>query len=234
VKGTITFSWNSSRDDTWSTWENLSEADKKAYINGTLSFNESKSHYKVGVSIFHPFAPAKGEIHGFVESNGCLAIEAEHFCRKKETNDASWNVIEGLGRTGGSVMVLPTATAPANSIEEILKSAPVLEYDMVTFTEGEVLLELNCIPSFPVNAKSTLRFAVSIDEERPFIVTDKGQRDVISNVLKLKAKLNFPIRGQHVLKIWMVDPGLVVDKIIINTGGIYDSYLGPPESVFYE
>jgi hypothetical protein len=27
---------------------------------------------------------------------------------------------------------------------------------------------------------------------------------------------------------------LVIDKIIIDTGGVKDSYLGPPESVFYK
>ena len=61
-----------------------------------------------------------------------------------------------------------------------------------------------------------------------------GQRDVISNLLKLSTKLNIPAQGQHVLKVWMADPGLIIDKIIIDTGGVKESYLGPPESVFYD
>lgn len=29
-----------------------------------------------------------------------------------------------------------------------------------------------------------------------------------------------------------MDPGLVIDKIIFDMGGVKDSYLGPPESVY--
>ena len=36
--------------------------------------------------------------------------------------------------------------------------------------------------------------------------------------------------GAHVLKIYMVDPGVVLDKIVIDTGGARPSYLGPPET----
>lgn len=54
---------------------------------------------------------------------------------------------------------------------------------------------------------------------------------MISNLLKKTVKMNIPGQGRHVLKIWMVDPGLIIDKIIIDAGGVEDSYLGPPESV---
>jgi len=38
--------------------------------------------------------------------------------------------------------------------------------------------------------------------------------------------------GQHVLKFRMIDPGIILQKIVIETGEIKPSYLGPPESFF--
>jgi hypothetical protein len=41
---------------------------------------------------------------------------------------------------------------------------------------------------------------------------------------------NFDAAGPHTLKIYGVDPGVVLEKIVIDTGGLRPSYLGSPET----
>jgi hypothetical protein len=36
--------------------------------------------------------------------------------------------------------------------------------------------------------------------------------------------------GYHTLKFRMVDPGVVLEKLVVSQGRLPESYLGPPES----
>jgi hypothetical protein len=53
---------------------------------------------------------------------------------------------------------------------------------------------------------------------------------VRDSVRYVKASFTLPQAGYHTLKVWMVDPGIVLEKLVVDMGGVRSSYLGPPES----
>ena len=160
-------------------------------------------------------------------------MEAEHFSRKIKGKVAAWNIIEGLGRTGNSVTVLPPKVASISELDEIVAGSPRLEYDLYTFTAGKASLQFNCIPSYPINSGYGLRVAVALDDNKPQLVVFRtGDRSVMENLMTLQTELNIEKAGEHTLKIWMVDPGVVIDKLIINTGGVKSHISVRPESFY--
>ena len=124
--------------------------------------------------------------------------------------------------------VLPP-TVPAVGGDDILASSPVLEYDVYLFTTGTATVTLYSSPTRPINGSYGLGHALSFDEEAPVQITG-GSASTIDNVRKTQKQFTISTAGQHVLKVWMVDPGMVLDKIVIDTCGMAESYLGPPES----
>ena len=203
----------------------------KITFRGTSSAESEGMDREFNLTVFNPASPAPGEVKGFVESNGYISIEAEHFSRKTNGQGAGWTVIEGLGRTGSSVTMLPPSVASIIDPVKIVAGSPCLEYDLYTFTSGKASLQVNCSPSYPINSGYGLRLAVAIDDSKPQLVAYKnGNRSVMENLMTLQTDLNFVRPGEYNLKIWMVDPGVVIDKLIVNTGGVRKSYLGPPES----
>lgn len=51
-----------------------------------------------------------------------------------------------------------------------------------------------------------------------------------TNLRRWKTTLTIDAPGQHTLKVWMIDPGVIVDRITLYTEEPEESYFGPPES----
>jgi hypothetical protein len=81
------------------------------------------------------------------------------------------------------------------------------------------------------------RYGISFDDEQPQVINVHAgygqadwERSVKDSIRVLTSKHVLSVPGYHVLKFWMIDPGLVLEKLVVNTGGALPSYLGPPES----
>jgi hypothetical protein len=173
---------------------------------------------------------------GFVEANRYVSMEADHFTAAAGGTGVSWQRIPDIGRTGSGMTPSPP-TAPAQTAG----SGPRLEYRMNLTTAGPVTVWTYLSPRNNVLPGSGIRYAVSIDDQPPKTVnTTAGVDDMAMNALwgmvtadavnRTSATFTVASPGVHTLKFWMVDPTVVAQKFVVDTGGLADSYLGPPES----
>ncbi|MBE2212905.1 MAG: glycosyl hydrolase 115 family protein [Opitutaceae bacterium] len=178
-------------------------------------------------------------VAGFVERDGTVAIEAAHFDRMSSSPDASWIVVPNLGRTDSAVTIAPSNTAS----REPGASSPRLEYTFTLLNAATVSIETHVSPTLNFREGDGLRFALAIDDGPPQIVNMNEAEEVpdwkyapwwtkaVADHIKIKRSKHQKLEpGTHTLKVWMVDPGVVIQKFVIDAGGLKRSYLGPPPS----
>jgi hypothetical protein len=175
--------------------------------------------------------PMTEPLTGFVESNGCIAVEAEHFSRAKESASAKWLRIPDLGRTLSAM-----TPWPVTAVSQTPGDGPCLEYDLYLFHSSEIKVHALLSPTLNFNDTQGLRYAVAFDDEPPQIVNmhadfsfQNWEEAVRRNIIETVSTHQLAKPGAHVLKFWMLDAGVVLQKLIIETGSIKPSYLGPPE-----
>ena len=185
------------------------------------------------MAVLNPLQNINLKEKGFVESNGYVAIEAEHTSREINKGEARWLKVPGLSRTLSAMMPVPVNTTAI----ELDASSPRMEYDILLSTTGEISVSALLSPTLNIYNNEGLRFAVSFDDEQPQVVNihkGKNHRDwqesVRRNIVEFTTRHTIAKAGKHTLKVWMIDPGIVLQRIHINCGGLKPSYLGPLES----
>lgn len=182
----------------------------------------------------HKAAPATADCPtGFLAISGYIAIEAPHYDRAVNSNGITWKTLPDHGRALGAVTPFPVTAARVSPGAGSAR----LEYDVYLNRPGEISVRLIVSPTLNFIAGRGLQCAISLDGQAPQIVEVGGAVDdatwstaVKDSVRAVTAFLEPPSVGHHVLKVWMVDPGMVLQRIEIDTGGLAPSYLGPPES----
>lgn len=166
----------------------------------------------------------------FQEKNGYVSIEAENFARIHQSEKIHWEVIPDFGKTKSGVTTFPQNAYPKND-ESIW-----LEYDINFESKGEFDVQLLLAPTLNFNHNKGLRYEISFDNETPQIVNFNGHykgelgKWQSEHIIKSITKHAISQTGKHTLRFRVLEPGIVLEKILINTGGLKPSYLGAPES----
>ncbi|MFO1514428.1 MAG: glycosyl hydrolase 115 family protein [Verrucomicrobiota bacterium] len=252
-KGKPPFEFKASVSAPWITLDSTSgKVDKKQRVSvtvdwskapkdsasGTVTITGADTEVVVNVIALNPSTLTRDSLKGFVEADGYVSIEAAHFTKKHDTASAKWEEIPDSGRTLSGMSIFPVTTASVTPSE----NSPCLEYQTYLFNTGKVEVTSILAPCLTYNPDRPVRLGVSFDDEAPQILTvvpkgyvvGDGNRDweesVRNSARYVKSTHTITQPGYHTLKIWMVDPSVPVQKLLINTGGLKPSYLGPPES----
>jgi hypothetical protein len=174
-----------------------------------------------------------GDFKGYIETDSLVSIAAVHFSKAVNNNTIQWQTLPDLGRTGSAVQAIPVTAPAANPVG----NSPHLEYTLWLTDTGTVKVNAYLSPILEFNRKP-IHYAVAVDDEKPQIIDcstgneGRGTWDkmVADNIRIATSTHRITRRGAHLLKFYFVDPGPVLQKLVVDAGGLKPSYLGPPES----
>lgn len=178
----------------------------------------------------------KGKV--FFEKDKLVSINAQNFSKAVNTNGITWKVLPDLGKFEDAVTTFPVTAREQKPGGD----APHLQYDFYTYSEGEFEITAYFSPSLNFHFTADgLQYAISVDDEEPQIISlNKEDKDSISGIwntwvsegiIKKKSKHKVTKEGKHTIKYWMVNNGVVLQKIVADFGGVKPSYLGPPQTL---
>lgn len=205
--------------------------------NETATVTITSGNYTKTISINVVFGNYDLGEGTYVEQDGYVSIEAEHYTREKETAAASWEVIKDLGRVSGDMVRAESNTLAGYNLDTFASSAPYLEYDVYFTSTGTFEMEVYRLPT--LHSQGHVRLAVGVGDAAPVVI--EGERDygtnnpaweegVFTQIIKHTLSITIENAGVNTIRLYMIDPWIVVDKMVVYTSEKQDSYFGPLES----
>lgn len=173
----------------------------------------------------------------FTGENGYVAMEAEHYFSIQNAADAHWTVIPHIGRTLSGMALMPyTQPTDGASISYKMKLPKETKTVNVHIVVKSTLAfhdskghKYNI--GFEGGKTETVNFNHNLNED-PKNVYSVFYPTVARRIVEKKVKLELP-RTSDVLQTLIfrpLDPGIVLEKIVIDYGGYKKSYLFMDES----
>lgn len=171
----------------------------------------------------------------FEPSAGYIAMDAEHFYSRNNPREAEWTVIPYMGRTRSGISLQPyNAPVDGGSIS--------YRMNLPAGTE-DVKVHVITASTLAFERRDGHRYTVGFEGETPVEVNFNGElneepenvyrimyptvaRRVIEKVVDLKTGGD----GLKTLVISPLNPGVVLQKIVVDLGGYKESYLFGKES----
>lgn len=196
------------------------------------------------------------ESDGHVAFSGANYQSVGRPAKKSKLNrGVRYHTFEHYGRTGSGVGLVPLDTEKLT-----VETAPALEYDLYLFTNhtaanvtlfispalnylGEFdpleyavsLAPRGARPSTAPNAKHPIKHVRPVGPTVGTEMPDGWGHAVANSAWGVTGRytttsFEVPREGAYTLRVWALMPGIIVQKVVVDLGGVRQSFLGPPES----
>ena len=221
-------------------WNNVPVGDK---IAGTVTIKDGSGvQENVLVSVFNPSYPTREDLNGiYVQHNGYVSIDAAGYHRKRENDAIRIIDIPNLGIENKAVQFGNPMMPKQNTRKG---DVPCVEYDFYTFEQGSVDVYTYVLPTFVLSADRgysgheatniETQYGVCIDDGPVMNPSTSSveyaqiwYESCLKNCRVNKTTLHINEPGRHSVRILCGDAGTVLQKIVLDFGGLKRSYLGP-------
>lgn len=244
-KGNEKFKWKASTSDNWiqlSRTKGTIETQERITVNinwkklpltqesvqGEIVVEGSSNKKIIKVLVFNPQKNISDNWDTlFLEKDGEISISPTDFHNKQENGNIKFQKITGLGYTNSALQL---GNAKYDSGENSF-----VEYNFYAFEPGKATISTYMLPLFAKDKSHSTRYAVQIDDQSKFVLANDVKEyskewadNVIRNSTINQTIINIEKPGKHTLRIYAVDPGMIIQKIVINFGAMKKSYIGSP------
>jgi len=201
-------------------------------VPGAIVIRGAGATNTVNVKTFYPGSLNLATLPAAVENNGVVTMEAENFTSQQDgTNGVGWRKLTRACASGGGMTILPVTAAVIDPVA-ISSTTPSLNYQFYTFSTGAAKVQMACLPTHKLTSDHVgCRYAISLNGDMPQIVdinADEFSAGWNVNVLRAAAYGTshhlISDSGLQTLKAWMIDPGVVLDKVVVTiNSGVFEA-----------
>lgn len=162
----------------------------------------------------------------------CLYIPVDAFSNITGGDTHSFRMLDGIGYDWKALMMGEATQQSCNPTDA---KSPRITYDIPTIDADSITIVLYTLPRFPLYKGANTSFGISVDNS-PVKISNflpiEQSREWKDNVIRnaMITMMEFPIdksQRTHKLNIISGDPGLILQRIIIDWGGLKKTYVGP-------
>lgn len=163
---------------------------------------------------------------------GCHVVDLRGFTAK-DAGKLSIRLVEGIGYDWVAVQM---GEATQASVDPERPDGPRVEYALPRMEADSVTVQVYTVPFFPLYVgKGANSFGISVDGQ-PAVVAQNTPREyslqwkdqVLRNGALTEARFKIDSsREAHTLTLIVGDPGVMVQRVVVDWGGLEKTYVGP-------